>query len=52
VFDQGYWLAAMKTVLAELGISDRRVAMPFPACTPEQQAKIRDILIESGLVPA
>jgi dihydrodipicolinate synthase/N-acetylneuraminate lyase len=50
VFDQGYWLAAMKTVLLEMGIGNGRLVAPFPACTPEQHRRIRQILQAQGLI--
>ncbi len=50
VFDQGYWLAAMKTVLLELGIGAGRMAQPFPDCTPEQRRTIRQILKQAGFL--
>jgi dihydrodipicolinate synthase/N-acetylneuraminate lyase len=50
VFDQGYWLAAMKTVLLEMGMGTGRMAQPFPESTPEQRRCIQQILQEHGLV--
>lgn len=50
LFDQGYWLAAMKTVLLELGIGNGRMAQPFPECTPEQRSHIRQILNKYHLI--
>ncbi|CAG0956006.1 4-hydroxy-tetrahydrodipicolinate synthase [Anaerolineae bacterium] len=50
VFDQGYWLAAMKTVLLEIGIGTGRMAQPFPDCTPEQRRTIHQILKQAGLL--
>lgn len=50
VFDQGYWLAAMKTVLLELGMGTGRMAQPFPDCTPEQRMNIRQILKRAGVL--
>ncbi|MBF6613077.1 MAG: dihydrodipicolinate synthase family protein [Chloroflexi bacterium] len=44
VFDQGYWLSALKATLAELGIGNGRSAAPLPACTASQRANIRRIL--------
>lgn len=49
VFDQGYWLAALKAALAELGIGSGRSARPLPECTPQQREAIRRQLRESGL---
>jgi 4-hydroxy-tetrahydrodipicolinate synthase len=50
VFEQGYWLSALKVVLAELGISTDRTAAPLPPCTPEQRANIRRILRAANLL--
>lgn len=50
VFDEGYWLAAMKTVLVEMGIGDGRMAEPFPSCTFEQRHRIRQILQTHGII--
>ena len=50
VFEQGYWLAALKTVLLELGIGTGRMAQPFPNCTPEQRRTIHWILKQAGLL--
>lgn len=50
VFDQGYWLSALKVVLAELGTGTGRAATPLPQCTIDQRASIRRILQASNLL--
>ncbi len=50
VFSQGYWLVAMKTVLAELGLGNGRLAAPLPECTPEQRKRIRELLRSANLL--
>jgi 4-hydroxy-tetrahydrodipicolinate synthase len=50
VFDQGYWLSALKAVLAELGIGTGRLATPLPACSPAQRERIRQILQQAQLL--
>lgn len=52
VCEQGHWLSAMKTALAELGVGNARPASPLPPTTPEQRERIRTILRESGLMAA
>lgn len=50
VFDQGYWLAAMKTILKEMGLGTGHMAEPFPESTPDQRVQIRAILQAAGLI--
>jgi dihydrodipicolinate synthase/N-acetylneuraminate lyase len=50
VFDQGYWLSALKAVLAELGTGTGRLARPLPECSPAQREKIRLILRQANLL--
>lgn len=50
LFDQGYWLSALKAALAELGIGTGRAAAPLPPCTATQRANIRRILHASKLL--
>lgn len=50
LFDQGYWLSALKAGLAELGIGTGRVAAPLPPCTATQRANIRRIIQASHLL--
>jgi dihydrodipicolinate synthase/N-acetylneuraminate lyase len=49
VFQHGYWISAMKTVLEIMGIGDGRVAMPLPPTTDEQRASIRRVMEDAGL---
>ena len=50
IFNQGYWLVAMKAALAELGLGTGRLAAPLPACTPEQRQRIRALLHSADLL--
>lgn len=50
VFDQGYWLSALKATLADLGIGKGRTAAPLPECTPAQRANIHRLLLEANMV--
>lgn len=50
VFDQGYWLSALKATLAELGIGTGRLARPLPECSPAQREQIRLILRQANLL--
>lgn len=49
LFDQGYWLSALKAALAELGIGTGRAARPLPPVTNEQRVEIRRRLAGAGL---
>lgn len=51
IFDQGYWLSALKVALRELGIGNGVVSRPIPECTPAQIATIRRLLIQAQLLP-
>jgi 4-hydroxy-tetrahydrodipicolinate synthase len=49
VFDQGYWLSALKATLAELSIGTGRLAAPLPECSPAQRERIRLILQQAQM---
>jgi dihydrodipicolinate synthase/N-acetylneuraminate lyase len=44
IFDQGYWLSALKGALAELGIGSGRMAAPLPAASADQRRTIAQML--------
>lgn len=50
VFEQGYWLSALKTALAELGIGSGRAAAPIPPTSAAQREAIRGILRQAGML--
>jgi len=49
VFSQIYWLSALKTALAELGIGTGRVSRPLPSASAEDRRRIGAILQAAGL---
>ncbi|GAB4473224.1 MAG: 4-hydroxy-tetrahydrodipicolinate synthase [Anaerolineae bacterium] len=50
LFDQGFWISALKVVLHRLGYGSERVAAPLPACSAVQKHNILRILAEAGIV--
>jgi dihydrodipicolinate synthase/N-acetylneuraminate lyase len=52
LFDEGYWLSALKAALAEMGFGTGRLAGPLPPCTEEQRLRIEGCLEEHGLLEA
>lgn len=50
LFDQGYWLSALKAAIAELGIGSGTLAQPIPACDARQRRAIREHLVQAGLL--
>jgi dihydrodipicolinate synthase/N-acetylneuraminate lyase len=44
IFEQGYWLSALKAALAELNIGTGRMAAPLPSVTDDQRVVIRQVL--------
>lgn len=50
VFQQGYWISALKVLLQELGIGNGQVASPLPPCSDDQKATIRQLLITASLI--
>lgn len=50
VFDQGYWLSALKATLAALRIGSGRLARPLPECTDAQREKIGLLLRQANLL--
>ncbi len=51
VFDNGYWLAALKCSLETLGYAVGPPTFPLPPCTEEQRGRIHDILNRPEFVP-
>lgn len=50
VFQQGYWISALKALLQLMGIGNGRVASPLPLCNEEQRANIEQLLMAASLV--
>jgi dihydrodipicolinate synthase/N-acetylneuraminate lyase len=48
LFDQGYWLSALKVALAQQGFGSGRIARPLPELDREQAGRVRELL--SGTV--
>jgi len=48
LFDQGYWLSALKVALAQQGFGTGRIARPLPELNREQAGRVRELL--SGTV--
>ena len=44
LFDQGYWLSALKVAIAELGFGSGRAARPIPELSAEQVARVRALV--------
>lgn len=44
LFDQGYWLSALKVALAQQGFGSGRIARPLPELSREQAARVRELL--------
>jgi dihydrodipicolinate synthase/N-acetylneuraminate lyase len=51
VFDEGHWVAALKSVLAELGLDVGDPVPPLERCTTTQRGRIRSLLDEHAVQP-
>ncbi|MHB8621333.1 MAG: dihydrodipicolinate synthase family protein [Chloroflexota bacterium] len=49
LFDEGYWLSALKAAMAEVGIGNGRAAKPLPQLDAIQRARIRQCMEKAGL---
>ncbi|MCK4925847.1 dihydrodipicolinate synthase family protein [Candidatus Aerophobetes bacterium] len=51
IYQVGYWLSGLKTSLELKGLCSAYIGKPFPPLDHNQREKIREILVENGIIP-